>query len=106
MIVATLGIRVAPENTRRAMQVILPLLGPTHTESGCLSCDLYQGTEDDGSLILIERWESLPDLERHIRSDRYHKVLAWIEMSTEPPEIRFDFVSETRGFEMLEAVLG
>ncbi len=82
------------------------MLGPTRAESGCIACDLYQSAEDAMRLILIEQWDSLTDLERHIRSENYRKVLAWIEMSVELPEIRFDVVPESRGIEMIESARG
>ncbi len=86
------------------MGVMLPMLGRTRAESGCIACDLYQSAEDEMRLILMEQWDSLADLERHIRLDNYRKVLAWIEMSVEPPEIRFDIVSNSRGLDMIESV--
>jgi quinol monooxygenase YgiN len=94
------------ENIEQAMHVVLPMLGPTRAESGCIACDLYQGAEDNMRLILMERWESLADLQRHIRSDHYRHVLAWIEMSVEPPEISFDTVTDSGGLEIIEAVRG
>ena len=103
MIVATLGIRVSPENEEQAVRVMLPMLGPTRAEPGCVSCDLYQSLEDDRRLTLLGRWESLADLQRHIQSDHYRQVLSWIEMSNEAPEIRFDTVSNSHGLEMIEA---
>ncbi len=63
MIVATLGIRVSPENEEQAVRIMLPMLGPTRAESGCVSCDLYQSLEDDRRLMLLGRWESLADLQ-------------------------------------------
>ncbi len=104
MILTTLGIAVAPENMEKAMGVMLPMLGPTRAESGCIACDLYQSADDEMRLILIEQWESLAHLERHIRLDNFRRVLAWIEMSVEPPEIRFDTVSTSRGLDIIETV--
>ncbi len=106
MIIARLGLRTAPEKKEQAMRVMLPILGPTRVESGCIGCDLYQGAEDNMRLVLIEQWESLADLQRHIRSDLYRQVLAWIEMSVDSPEIRFDTVTDSGGLEMVEAVRG
>ena len=88
------------------MEVILATLGPTRAEAGCRSCELYLGAEDGMKLTLVEQWETSTDLERHIKSNAYRKVLAWIEMSKEAPQIRFDTVTESRGLDMLQAVRG
>jgi len=106
MIVATLGIRVPLEKTAEAMGVILPMLGPTRSEAGCVSCDLFSSAEDGSSMVLVERWKSERDFQRHVQSDHYRKVLAWIEMSVAPPEIRFDAVAESHGLEMIETMRG
>ena len=104
MIVVTVRIQVSPENKAEARRVILPLLGPTRAEAGCVSCDLYTSAEDDSSMVLVERWKSMPDLERHIRSDHYRNVLAWIDMSTEPPAVHFDSLSKSQGLELIVAI--
>jgi quinol monooxygenase YgiN len=106
MIIARLGIQAAPENKEEAMRVMLPLLGPIRAKSGCIACDFYQGMEDKMQLILVEQWESLADLERHIRSDHYRQVLSWMEMSVEPPEIHFDTVTDSGGLEIVETARG
>lgn len=106
MLLARPGTRTAPENKAQAMRVMFPMLGPTRAEAGCIACDLYQGAEDEMRLILVEQWESLADLQRHIRSDHYRQVLAWLEMSVEPPEICLDTISETCSLEMIEALRG
>lgn len=104
MIVATLAIRVMPEKREQATRVIFSMLGPMRAERGCISCDLYRSASDTASLTLIERWESYEDLTRHIGSDHYRNILAWLEMSTEPPEIRFETVSDSQGLDMIEKV--
>jgi quinol monooxygenase YgiN len=106
MIVTTLAITVAPDNANDAMHVILPTVRRSRTESGCLCCDVYRCDEHATKLVLVERWRSLAEVERHIQSERYRRVLAWMEMSIEPPEVRFDTVSESRGLELIEALRG
>lgn len=106
MIVTTLGIRVAPDHLDQATRVIKPLLGPTRTEPGCISCNLYRSSEEDARLILVEQWESLSHLKRHIQSENYCTILSWIELSIDTPEIHFDTITETRGLEMIEAIRG
>jgi quinol monooxygenase YgiN len=40
--------------------------------------------------MIDELWMSDEDVQRHLRSERYRKVLLVVEMAAEPPEIRFD----------------
>jgi quinol monooxygenase YgiN len=47
-------------------------------------------------------WRSEEELERHLRSDDYQKVLLVMEMSLKQPEIRFDTISSSTGFETIE----
>lgn len=104
MIVATLAIKVTPDSAEDAIRVIAPELGRTRTEEGCLSCDLYRDADDAMKLILVERWRLTADLERHVRSDPYRRVLAWIDMAVEAPEVRFETVSASRGWDLIEAL--
>jgi hypothetical protein len=43
-------------------------------------------------------------LDRHIRPKLYFRVLSAMEFANEPPEIYFHEISETRGFEYIEAL--
>ena len=49
-----------------------------------------------------EKWRSDEDLQRHIRSECYQKVLLVMEMAVRPPEIRFDTITDTSGVEIIE----
>jgi len=53
-------------------------------------------------IVLEEFWRDEEALEGHIRSDEYHKVLLVVELAVEPPEIRFDPISHSTGFETIE----
>ncbi len=55
-------------------------------------------------LRFVERWRSREEMERHIRSDRYLRILAAMELSSERPEISFHAVSETKGLELIEGL--
>lgn len=52
--------------------------------------------------MIEELWKSNEDLENHLRSDDYLRVLLVIEMALEKPEIRFDSISCSTGFETIE----
>ena len=41
----------------------------------------------------------------HLRSERFRRLLPYIEMSIEPPQVSFGSVEHIRGIEFLVAVL-
>ena len=42
------------------------------------------------------------DMQRHLRSEKYRKILLVVEMAAEPPEIRFDTIAYSTGVEIIE----
>jgi hypothetical protein len=52
---------------------------------------------------LFEKYDSQEDLNRHIASDDFRRVLAVLELSIEPPEIEFEEVCHIAGMELIEA---
>lgn len=105
-IVVTLAIKVSADKADDALRLIMPVVRRSRTEPGCLYSDVYRRDYHDTRLLLVERWRSLEEMERHVRSERFSRVLAWIELSLDPPEVRFDWVSESRGLDMIEALRG
>jgi hypothetical protein len=51
--------------------------------------------------MLEELWTTRRELERHLRSPGYQRVLLVIEMAKGQPEIRFHTISHTSGFEII-----
>ena len=82
------------------------MIGPTSVETGCINCHLYQEIGDRESVIWVEEWDSMDDLEGHLRSKHYRKMLAALDMSDARPEIRFDTVVETNGMRLIEKARG
>jgi len=54
--------------------------------------------------MLTEKWESTAEVERHIDSDEFRKIMAIMDMAIEPPEISFHRVSSIMGFELVEKI--
>jgi quinol monooxygenase YgiN len=104
MILATLKMTVPPDRRAGVVEVFSLLLGPVRVEPGCHSCALYEEAGDGGELLYVEEWETPEQLERHMRSARYERVLALMEASDRPPVLRYYSVSDVRGLEYLEAV--
>jgi quinol monooxygenase YgiN len=80
------------------------LLGPGQVEPGCLTCQLFHEAGNPGVLLYVEEWETVEQLERHMRSARYERLLDIMDASVQPPVLRYLFVSETRGLDYLKTV--
>src|SRR3954453_943588 len=104
MVLTTLSVAVPPGRREDILEVFWLLLGPVRVEPGCLGCRLYQEVGDEDVLLYVEEWETPEQLQRHMRSARYQRLLAIMEASARPPVLRYHSVSRTRGLEYLEAV--
>jgi quinol monooxygenase YgiN len=105
MIISLLHLKVSPTERMNVLSTIHSILGPTSAKSGCLGCGFYSRTQNDDELLLLEKWESKKDLESHIRSDEFQKVLAAMETAIEPPEINFHTITSTEGLELVKKIL-
>jgi quinol monooxygenase YgiN len=104
MILVTLKIVVPPGQRARVAELFATLAGPVRVEPGCLSCGLFQDASDGDEFLYVEEWETPEQLERHMRSPRYERVLVMMEASDRPPVLRYCSVADVRGLEYLEAV--
>jgi quinol monooxygenase YgiN len=102
MVIATVKVLVPGEKLKEALQVVRLYLGPVCVQPGCISSRLYQDVNDPKALTLFEEWKSREDLDHHLRSNDYRKILALMELSSEPPEIRFNSVSHLGGLGVIE----
>lgn len=105
MILVTLRMIVRPERRSDLLETMRGMLEPARVERGCLSYRLYEDVEDGKILLLVEEWETQQDLERHIRTDNQRRLLALMDLLSEPPEWRFKTVSHTMGMEFIEEVM-
>ncbi len=69
---------------------------------GCVDCCVWQDTKDDRVIIFEEWWNCEEDLDRHLRSDEYRKVLLVMEMALHPPEVKFETILGTKGIETIQ----
>jgi quinol monooxygenase YgiN len=104
MILVTLKIAVPPGERAKVAELFATFAGPVRVEPGCLSCGLFQETGAGDEFLYVEEWETPQQLERHMRSARYERLLAMMEASDRQPVLRYCSVSDVRGLEYLEAV--
>jgi quinol monooxygenase YgiN len=97
---------VAPEGKREELlDVLLRLKGPTEASPSCRACRIVQDVEDERVITYQVQWSTQDELEEHLRSERFRRLLPYIEMSLEPPQVDFSTVDPISGIEFLVAVL-
>jgi quinol monooxygenase YgiN len=98
---------VAPEEKRQEfLSVLMQLKGPTETLAECRACRVFRDAADKNVFTYVVTWDDQKDLEEHLRSDRFRRLLPYIELSEEPPEVAFSTIDQVRGIEFLVQVLG
>lgn len=102
MVRATIRMMIPSRKRDEVLEILTSIAERARFEPGCISYRLYQGVEAENLIMLEEFWRNEEDLERHLQSEDYRKVLLVVEMAVEPPEIRFDAISQSTGFETME----
>jgi quinol monooxygenase YgiN len=105
MTIVTLHLKVMPGKRWDMLKTMHGLIGPTSVQPGCLHCSFYSDTRNDDELILLEKWDTFTNLEKHIRSDEFRKIIRAMESLSEPPEINFYGIASIKGMELVEKLL-
>jgi quinol monooxygenase YgiN len=106
MILVTIRMVVGPKKHDEALKILRSTAEWSRIKPGCLSSRIYEDVQEDNVLMFEEIWRSEEDLECHLRSDNYQKVLLVLEMALRQPEIRFDTISSSTGIETIEKARG
>ena len=104
MIVSNLRMSVPREKKDDILRTLRMVTGPTRAHLNCISCRLYQDVDDENLISFVQEWDSREALETHIRSNDYRKILAVMELTSEPPEIKFVETLKTDGLELIEEI--
>jgi quinol monooxygenase YgiN len=103
MVTAFLKILPLNEKYQEALDILQAVKGPVMSEPGCLSWSIYEEYGDERNILVVEQWKSMADLERHIRSSGYSRILEAMELSFTIPELYFYGIGdETWGFGLIE----
>ena len=106
MIQASLRIVPPAEKLWELRNVMRALTGPTEVAKGCFECRVLQDAEGDGGLTYLVQFESMNQMETHLRSWRFRRLLPYIELSVQPPEFEMYSLERIGEIESLIAVLG
>lgn len=99
--------RIVPPPGKRdeTLEVLSLLKGPTEVSKGCRGARALQDAGEEGVITYIELWDDWEDLKEHIRSERFRRLLPYIEMSVEPPQVEFSTLENVQGMELLVSTL-
>jgi quinol monooxygenase YgiN len=92
------------EQRRQVLGILRSVQGPTQAQPHCLDCQVYEEDNCEGAVLFLERWDSEPELQRHVRSELYRRILEAVELSRSSPEVSFYSVSAARGLEWVETL--
>ncbi len=106
MITSTIRITTSENQIGEIIHLLRSLIEPTRVETGCISCGLYKDLHDPSIIIWVEEWNTQDDLERHLRSPHYKKILAAFDMSDAQPDMRFNTVVETKDMQLIAEAKG
>jgi len=102
MILVTLRMAIPVQKRVEALKILRSMVARNQAQPDCVFCRICEDILEDNVLQFEEMWRSEEELERHLRSDQYHKVLLVMEMALKQPEIRFDTISSSTGIEAIE----
>ena len=106
MIQASFRVVAPAEKRKEVLYVLMCLKGPTEVARGCQGCRILQDADNENVLTYLGRWDTLEDVEEHLRSERFRRLLPYIELSVEAPEVEFATIQKVHGIELLVAALG
>jgi quinol monooxygenase YgiN len=102
MIHATIRIPLPSRKAGEAVEILSSVAERTRVQPGCISCRVYQDAQEKHVVMIEEVWAGQEELERHLRSSEYRRVLLVVEMAFTEPEIRFISFSRSSGVEAIE----
>ncbi len=98
---------IVPVGRARSMtEALHVLMGSTRSEAGCVACSVSADLGDKGRIRYSEEWLTEDALQRQFQTDRFRRVIALVENSTEPPIVEFLLPGGSRGLEYIQDVCG
>jgi quinol monooxygenase YgiN len=94
-----------PDKAKEVIDILRSMKGFTRVSPGCIECSIAREEDDVSWIVYVEHWCSWEDLQCHMRSKIYRRLLETLELSCVPPAISFFQTSEVKGMEFIVAAL-
>ncbi len=101
MIILEIRTTVLPQKQMEFLQSYLAAIPRVRRQSGCIRCNLFRDMEDGNLFILIGKWQTQEDLDRHIASDQFGILMAAADVLCEQKEVEVNQVGDTSGLEAI-----
>jgi len=85
------------------VQALASIMFKTKFERGCIDCQYYAERENPRSVRYVEQWETLEDVELHIRAQQFGMLLSLMETAEEMPTLEIHTGSEILGLDYIRA---
>lgn len=99
---STIRMLIPLNKQSEALDILGSVSAQVQFEPNCIFSRLYRGVDDVRAIMIEERWATDEHFNQHLQSDAYRRILLVVEMAEERPEIRFDVIARSGGFEMIE----
>jgi len=96
MILVIIRMKVLPEKHVELCQTIVSLIGSLRTGKGCVRCDFCKSMEDENELCILEEWDTLENLNSHLKSELFRVLRGAMNLLQEPYELLVHTVSEVK----------
>ena len=81
MIVSTISIIPKPGQREAILELLHSVRTRLQGMAGCENCAVFEESGEERKILLMELWESVADLHRHIRSELYLRALLAMELA-------------------------
>jgi hypothetical protein len=103
MVRLTIELRTAsPREAIDLLETLRCMTAATRLDRGCQECAAW--TDREFTVHYSERWAAEADVRRRVRSSGFSSLLTLMECGAAPPEVKFDFVTKTRGLDYVEEI--
>ena len=102
MILTSIRMGISPQKRDEVLRILRSIIARDRVLPGCLTSRLYEDLQEENIIMFEEMWSKEEELDAHLRSEEYRKLLLVLEMALQRPEVRFNRVLSSGGIETIE----
>ena len=107
MILLTVEAKVNPNKRTEFLQVVNSLFNSIQNNIGYISYNAYQNTQDPNSLYLVQLWESIDLLNKHLSSEMFTVFVGAMKILLKgEPVVEIHTIYETETIRSIDELIG